>query len=47
MDPVNCVIMHMLLLYPASVKTFPGTFHLGALFSGCRLGWGLPFLFFT
>ena len=42
MDPVNSVIMHMLFLHPAYVKTFPATFIWGC-FSRQGVGVGTPF----
>lgn len=47
MDPVNCVIMHMLFPPSCSWQNISSDLHLGALFSDCRLGRGLPFLSFT
>lgn len=45
MDPVNCVIMHMLFLHPAHVKTFLGTFIWG-LYSQAADWGGDSFFFF-
>ena len=45
MDPAICVIMHMLFLHPAYVKTFPGTFIWGFILR-LQIGVGTPFFVF-
>lgn len=37
-DPVNCVLTHMLFLHAAYVKTFPVTFFWGVYFQA--VDWG-------
>lgn len=47
MDPVNCMIMHMLFLHPAYVKTVPVTLIWGVCFQAACQGGGDSFFCFS